>query len=1161
MTRKNKIPKFIDNVKVNLISIFQDILKKKTNKIKIASGFFFISGLKNFIDYIDLDLINDPYYIETFKTKSPFLLIIGDETNKFTKKSMVLAYQYKLKRRILQIIKNDLINITEENIDLILKFHELIQIGIIHVKLYIKRRFHPKLYLFNYKKIKNRKKGKFILPFFKKKKKLNNDIAFLGSSNFTRSGLKTNIELNTVFVDKNSVNWLNEWYINLWRDAEEFNEELLNIIENVTLYKKFKKDSDMYYYLPLKEFAIAQLKNKKNYLLENPAELAFFQIYDLMKMSRILEKFNGVLLSSSVGLGKSYIVCQYLIKEIHNNKKILFIIPPNIENQWKDYLTEFRINPKDVNFISLYIFGQKNFQIDLNYDIIVIDEVHNFRNNESKRYRNLIKSKKIDQKFILISATPLNNSNLDLFNIINIFFDEQLFKIHGIYKYFYNLKEFIKKVEIPMQKCETDDELKKIIKENKKVIEEHEYQISKLRENLIVQTNRLDLKYMKEEYYKLKNVQFFVKDPILFPLKYIIKHIEFRDLFKTFQENIFDLNLPYFKINPNKRQNVIALFDILLSKRLESCLFAFHHSILNLYKTEKLFLDLLIGNIPEDDIFLEKFKILFEDISQEDLADEYISSYLDDFFENPDYDREELIVKTEEDIEILKQILNEINIKISTFNSTDFNDFLNYSEEICSEKNLNLKNIYNYDDKLNLLLTFLDDQSQVIKESAIKFEEKDEELSSYEGINNPKFLIFTQFIDTAKYLTNNIKNSIIITGKDNLTKKREKLELFKTSSNINILISTDTLSEGVNIPEADWVINYDVPWNPVRLIQRIGRVDRITNEKIVYVANFIPDPIIRFHKKLITRVRSKIKNIIKTLGMDYCVLTFDEQIDIIQKSLSFEDELLKKIEDIGKLSMFSLEKSLPRKKFSALEILLLKMIEKFNISKEDLQFYRGRINNIYTSLEGTIIKKLFIYERANQYFNELYLKSDNSWLDESQLDNINFNIEKNVEEKEISESDKQDIKLCKEKLENIRTKLQEEYRKKYEDKIVENNKAKLHNIFKNLFLKNFIDEQGKEEHLKHIKENFANKWKAVKNLIITTAIKREYSNLIKKLIEDYSKIKSYDFQERLEQIATIEKLFDDVLELSAKKTTKLMDFREISFNLQSFIKIKNIKSD
>ena len=128
------------------------------------------------------------------------------------------------------------------------------------------------------------------------------------------------------------------------------------------------------------------------------------------------------------------------------------------------------------------------------------------------------------------------------------------------------------------------------------------------------------------------------------------------------------------------------------------------------------------------------------------------------------------------------------------------------------------------------------------------------------------------------------------------------MENFKQDETQNILISTDVLSEGFNIQEADWVINYDIPWNPVRIIQRIGRVDRITNEKMVYVANFIPDRSIELLETFLTKVKTKIKNIMLAVGTEYCILTLDEQMDIIKNKKDSVKEITEKLDKIANLA-------------------------------------------------------------------------------------------------------------------------------------------------------------------------------------------------------------------------------------------------------------------
>lgn len=198
-----------------------------------------------------------------------------------------------------------------------------------------------------------------------------------------------------------------------------------------------------------KKFIIQQILDwNKEYLLEEKIELLPFQKVDYQRAKEILKNFNGVMITSSVGLGKSYIACKLLADYlIYKEIKILLILPPGIIKQWEDYLREFQISPLDhrIDIISMYSFGISDFEINKHYDVVLIDEVHNFRNNTSNRYKNLIKIPKIGTKFILLTATPMNNSYIDIYNIISIFHDENQFKQNDIEAEYHQLSEFVKK--------------------------------------------------------------------------------------------------------------------------------------------------------------------------------------------------------------------------------------------------------------------------------------------------------------------------------------------------------------------------------------------------------------------------------------------------------------------------------------------------------------------------------------------------------------------------------------------------------------------------------------------------------------------------------------------------------------------------------------------
>jgi len=231
----------------------------------------------------------------------------------------------------------------------------------------------------------------------------------------------------------------------------------------------------------------------------------------------------------------------------------------------------------------------------------------------------------------------------------------------------------------------------------------------------------------------------------------------------------------------------------------------------------------------------KRLKESYVKISQKDIRD-----IVDEEFEE--------IRLTEDDLRVYKRYIEE-DIK-------DISDFKKLVEGLMIEGD-----------------EFIDPKLDTLKEFIIKHRDK-------------KILLFSQFKDTVNYLDRCLKDIIKDESKVSITgsteNKIERLGRFKAEDSMRLLLSTDTLSEGVNIPEADIVINYDLPWNPVRLIQRIGRVDRLSNEKDIWIKNFIPEKKFDIEIELVKTLKEKIEDIIEFVGGEYPILTVDEMGQILK---------------------------------------------------------------------------------------------------------------------------------------------------------------------------------------------------------------------------------------------------------------------------------------
>jgi len=974
-------PNIIDNsTGRELVKVIKDQLRK-SKEAKFAIGYFFLSGFS---------LVKDdfPEHI----SKYPFLkIVMGNETTYPTKEELVEGYNLReiFKQRMIEDLQK--MKLTEEKIKQLRTLRDFIANNIIDVKLFDKSRLHAKLYLFLTKP-----EEKYGSP----------GLAVVGSSNFTAEGLTRNKELNVLLTSREEVLYLNQWFDELWNEAIEFREDLLKVIDisgvlPESIYPKIGKLIDprtLFKYLVYMWFEGRVLNLlKKDILME-------FQLVGVVNAIDKINFYNGVILADSVGLGKSFmasaIIEEFLCGKhptwLPNGKtpSVMLILPPSIIPQWEEllitsdyflvgYTKKLVRNANNykiyeiydhgkllgrIAFLSLGIF-QNLKEIDLKkireeYDLFVIDEAHKYRNKNTNRWKNVrILQKKDDgfpNKFLLLTATPLNNSISDIFNLIRLFVDDTFapFRIKGV-----PITELIKRYrDLKKELSKIDD--KKIKKDLKRVATEIKQKI--LDEIMVLRTR----KYIMEEFkdIKVNGRPLIFKDPKPYSLDYSSFYTnDYRNLLKVINDNLNRILFEHTKLygtrfvvfeeetideeEPIKKLIEVAdLFRLLLGKRLESGIYPFETTLRRIYEKEKIFYEIFKTQmnriLSEEDLrdlikdAVEKAKIEkeLEEIKEEyTIEEENEETWFDRvvrlLLEYAEELKEEGIQYSE--IELLRlglkraldNLQNDLKLMESIFIELDKlkereNGMPKTLGKIPRKKEdiIDLP-IYTYqnDPKLQSL-------KQIIGNPAFK----SEELKEIPSLNRKKIIIFTQYRDTAYYLYHNllewIKKEIdlhtwlkdehdrikiaLVTGDTETPTKINYIKRFAPEANngfeevmrfgeIDILISTDALSEGVNLQDADAVINYDLPWNPMIIVQRVGRVNRIGNEKDVYVINYIPSDEIEVIVGVLRKLKEKIQDITLIIGKDVKILSPEEEISI--------ETFGERIKDISKLSMTDLE--------------------------------------------------------------------------------------------------------------------------------------------------------------------------------------------------------------------------------------------------------------
>ena len=640
-----------------------------------------------------------------------------------------------------------------------------------------------------------------------------------------------------------------------------------------------------------------------------------FQKHAVESIIDKINKFNGCILADAVGLGKTYEALAVIKYYELQGKRVLVLPPKRLENNWKIFNSNYESNPLlEDNFNYKIIAhtdlsrqkGKTSAGDDLsqinwdNYDLIVIDESHNFRNDnwsktnndwKNKRYKKLMDEIILSGRttnVLLLSATPVNNRMEDINSQIKIITrnKDDVFYEEGI-------KSIERICKIAERKSNDWTELN----EKERTVEKFQDMIgSEFRKLIDLITISRSRKQIKENYLN-KDLNFPNRKKPISKRPNIDKLNEIGNI-KTLNNELLNLNFACYKPadfilednieeyekeygwrlkNTNSKlsikdreNNLIALMKINLLKRFESSIHSFCLTIEKILNKSKSILELLskpsTNNINEFDELEE-----FDDEDEEGFVFNKVkiqSNHLDIL-----KFRQEL----EEDIESLNNI------------------YLNYK-----------KIDYSRDEKIDTLIKVIENK-----------------INNPINDNNYKVMIFTSYIDTAKYLYDFVSNyfvgnniySALITGNsietnsielknqslkhnDILTyfspvsKSLDKNKKLNPNVKIDILIATDCISEGQNLQDCDYLINYDIHWNPVRLIQRFGRIDRIGSKNdSIQMINFWPNIDIKEYIRLESRVKAKMHKVSQAS-------TFDENI---LQELNYEDKVkLKQLETIDK---------------------------------------------------------------------------------------------------------------------------------------------------------------------------------------------------------------------------------------------------------------------
>jgi superfamily II DNA/RNA helicase len=891
-----------------------------------ASGYFAIR--KHFPDNLKVKIIAginvDPFIALAQKQGLLFNLNAKD-----TKESFIESIQQDIiNAKYGKDIEEGIIQLISDIVD-----------GRIEIRAHNSKKLHSKFYI-------------FLSPNFNEHNP--NGMVIMGSSNLSAQGLgledvQHNYEMNIQLNDYSNVKYADDEFEMLWQQSTSIlpvdapaliKKTYLEI--NPTpfeLYVKFlieyfgkniEYDPDSISDIPLKKF------KKLSYQID-----AVNQGYEL------LLKHNGFFLADVVGTGKTVMAALLAKKFIINNgpkTKILIVYPPTLEKNWKNTFKEFRIDEK-CQFIAngslnKIVEGDHNYAEKERYDLILVDEAHKFRNHRSQQFENLqviCKSGReniggidgFEKKVVLISATPLNNKPEDIYYLISLFQDIRNSNLAetNLQKYFYphiiRYKSLIQQTPLDLQEIQNifTDIRDKVVKD------------------ITIRRTRTDLK--KNERYA-KDLQ---EQGIIFPKvadPFANEYELPRDLATLFLDtanSIIDKNkidffryqaIAYLTDEANGglyqsaqtiSRSLAFIMQTQLIKRLESSFYAFKNSLSKITASTKHMIEMY----ERDSVFIA-----------------------------PDLDISDLLNKgfTDEEIEIEILKIDDDKPKNKKFKQSDFkegfieglrNDYenllsLNERWQAIEEHN---------DPKWNVFIQLLENEY---------FNKDKNELG--------KLVIFTESADTLNYLASRLKREtkykVLSITSENRNKEFETIrENFDANyegtfrNDYDIILTTDVLAEGINLHRANVILNYDTPWNPTKLIQRLGRINRIGSKaNCIYNYNFYPseqgDTRINLRQKSLVKLQSSHS----TFGEDNKIYTLDEIIDQFRMFEEKDEEKDLRTEYLEWLRKYREQNE---EHFNAIRKMPLKVrcIRKANEKEMSIAFVKnGEYKNIYLHFEG-----------------------------------------------------------------------------------------------------------------------------------------------------------------------------------------------------------------
>jgi superfamily II DNA or RNA helicase len=659
-----------------------------------------------------------------------------------------------------------------------------------------------------------------------------------GSSNFSEAGLVAQREFNVELKDRHDVDFALAQFEELWKEGVDVSADFVDFIidktwlnDKITPYELYLKC--VYEYL---EEDINLEDNFEPFLPKGYMELRY-QTQAATNAKKILETHNGVFLSDVVGLGKTFITA-LLLQQLQG--RILVVCPPVLQEYWKESLRDFGVRNFEVQSLGkLESILRKDTS---KYRYVVVDEAHRFRNENTQSYAQLLDICR-GKKVILVTATPLNNTVDDIFAQLKLFQIPKASTIPGISdleKFFNKLKKTLKEAKPKVSDTESfnNDEYTKAIQLVSEEIRD------KILRFVMIRRTRRDVKtYFKDDLSNQDIIFPEIADPgrMIYQLddKLEVVFKQTVELLRSFNYTRY-VPLLYYKgelteFQRQQQRNLGGFMKGLLVKRLESSFYAFQKSIGRFIDQYERFLDMF----NKGTVYVSKKVNVFDLLDADDIAtlEQLVEDDKADKYDAANF-RDEYKDLLEQDIQILKKI----------------RDIWQPIHE---------------DPKIDALIHHLKTDKKIAGRKVVLFTES-KETGDYLFEK-----LFHKLQKKVMFYSSHGGRYEDLKTKHNHTLSRDAVtnnfdpKAEKPSDDIQILIATDVLAEGINLHRSNVLINYDLPWNPTRVLQRVGRVNRLGSEHSnIHIFNFFPTTQADMHLGLEANITNKLQMFHYIMGED-----------------------------------------------------------------------------------------------------------------------------------------------------------------------------------------------------------------------------------------------------------------------------------------------------